>query len=61
MKTILSKVGKGIKKFVKDKVTACKDILSNAKNRVVLGIIITGIGMGLGPALIVSGYVKLPC
>ena len=47
------KVRKGIKKFVNDKVQACKEILSSDKNRKVLGVIFAGIGIGL----FASGYI----
>ena len=41
------KVRKGIKKFVNEKVQACKEILSSDKNRKILGIIVASIGVGL--------------
>lgn len=58
MKEKLRKIGKGIKKFVKEKVETCKEILSNAQNRKVLGVIIIGLGMGLGTGLLASGYIQ---
>lgn len=47
--------GKGIKKFVDNKIQACKEILSSAHNRLILGLIITGLGLGL----IASAYIQL--
>lgn len=41
------KVRKGIKKFVNEKVQACKEILSGDKNRKIIGIIVASIGVGL--------------
>lgn len=52
---MLRKLGKGIKKFVSDKIQACKEILSSAKNRMILGLIMVGLGGGL----IASAYVKV--
>ena len=60
IKSILSKVRKGIKKFVEKKIEACKEILSSAQNRLTLGLMIFGIGVGLGGALVLSAYVKVP-
>ena len=41
-----------------------KSILSNAKNRLLLGLIILGVGVGLGAGLgstlILSAYIKVP-
>lgn len=53
-------IGKGIKKFVDDKVKAVKEILSSAKNRLITGLIILGIGIGLGGGLIASAYINVP-
>lgn len=53
---MIKKFVKGIKKFVDDKIKTCKEILSNAKNRVILGVVFIGLGTGL----VISGYVKVP-
>lgn len=39
-----------------------KSILPNAKNRLLLGLIIIGVGLGagLGSTLILSAYIKIP-
>lgn len=55
----LLKIGKGIKGFVDDKLQACKDILVDAQNRLILGLIIFGIGIGLGGGLIASAYIRV--
>lgn len=47
--------GKGIKKFVDNKIQACKEILSSAQNRLILGLIATGLGLGL----IASAYIQV--
>lgn len=60
IKSILSKTRKGIKKFVEEKIEACKEILSSAQNRLTLGLMIFGVGVGLGGALILSAYMKVP-
>ena len=54
------KLRKGIKKFVDDKVKAYKEVLSEANNRLILGLIILGIGVGLGGRLIASAYISVP-
>ena len=45
-----------IKCFMNEKVQACKDVLSSAENRLILGLIM----MGLGGGLIASAYIHLP-
>lgn len=52
------KIGKGIKKFVTEKVQACKEILSSARNRLTLGLVILGAGIGIGGGLIASAYIQ---
>ena len=58
-KSRLLKIGKGIKGFVDNKIEACKDILLEAQNRLILGLIIFGIGIGLGGGLIASAYIRV--
>ena len=50
------KIGKGIKKFVSSKIQDCKDILAVAENRLILGLILVGLGGGL----IASVYIHVP-
>lgn len=58
MKNIIKKAGRGIKDFMDEKINACKEVLSDSKNRKILGVIIMGIGLGLGGSLYVSGYIN---
>ena len=58
-KNRLRGLGKGIKKIVTDKIQECKEILSSAQNRLILGLMILGIGIGLGGGLISSAYIKV--
>lgn len=53
MKNKIRNVWKGIKKFVDGKIQACKEILSSAQNRLILGLILAGLGGGL----IASAYI----
>lgn len=56
---ILQKAGRGVKKFMSEKINTCKEILSSAKNRAILGaIMMTGIGVGGG--LLISAYMPMP-
>lgn len=50
----LKDIAKGIKKMADEKIQLAKEVLSSAKNKIVLGIIVVGIGSGL----IVAGYVQ---
>lgn len=56
MKEKIQNFGKGIKKIVDDKIQAVRIILSSAQNRLILGLIIFGLGVGLGSGLIASAY-----
>ena len=56
MKEKIQNFGKGIKKIVDDKIQAVRIILSSAQNRLILGLIIVGLGVGLGGGLIASAY-----
>ena len=38
---------------------ACKDILASATNRLIIGCIIFGLGIGLGGGLIASAYINV--
>ena len=57
---MLCKIGKGIKKFVNNKIQACKEVLTDAQNRLVIGLVILGAGIGIGGGLIASAYLKVP-
>ena len=56
MKERIHKFGKGIKKIVDERIQACKELLSSAQNRLILGLLIFGLGIGLGGGLIASAY-----
>lgn len=55
LKNRLRNFGKGVKKFMTDKIQECKEILSSAQNRLILGLILLGMGGGL----ISSAYIKI--
>ena len=52
----LKKAGGNIKKFMDDKIKACKEILSSAQNRLIIGFVMVGAGVGL----IASAYIRAP-
>lgn len=52
---MFQRIGKGIKRFVDEKVQVCKDMLSCAQNRLILGLIFIGLGGGL----IASDYIRV--
>lgn len=54
-KSRLLKIGKGIKGFVDNKIEACKEILLEAQNRLILGLIL----LGLGGGLVASAYIRI--
>lgn len=53
---MLRKIGKGIKKFVNDRIQVCKEVLASNKNRVIIGLVMVGAGAGL----IASAYITVP-
>ena len=53
---MLKKIRRGIKHFMKERVQVCKEVLSNAENRLVLGLILLGTGGGL----VASAYIRVP-
>ena len=55
LKDRLLKIGKGLKGFVNNKIQTCKDILSEAQNRLILGLIL----LGLGGGLVASAYIRI--
>ena len=55
LKNRLRNLGRGIKKFVSDRIQECKEILSSAQNRLILGLILLGIGGGL----VSSAFIKV--
>ena len=53
---MFSKFRKGLKTFVEKKVRTCEEVLSSAQNRLILGLLATGLGVGL----IASAYIRAP-
>lgn len=51
---------KGAKRFMGEKIQMVKTILSSDRNRLILGLIITGTGLGIGGGLIASALIKIP-
>lgn len=69
---MLMEIVKGIKKmmdnkvqmckevlsFVSDRINGCKETLSKNKNRIIIGTVILGAGVGIGGGLLVSGFIQ---
>lgn len=53
--SMILKIGKGIGRSVDNKLQACKIILSSAQNRLILGLMLFGLGAGL----IASAYLRV--
>lgn len=51
---ILQKAGRGIKKFTSEKINTCKEILLSAQNRLVIGLLMIGTGVGF----VASAYIR---
>lgn len=56
MKELVHNIGKGIMKIVDERIQAVRIVLSSAQNRLIMGLIIFGLGVGLGGGLIASAY-----
>ena len=59
----IKNVCKGAKRFVDKKIEACKDILSSSQNRITVGLLVIGAGIGIvavGGGLIASAYIHAP-
>ena len=59
MRDKIRNIRKGIKRYVDEKVEACKEILSSAQNRLILGLMVIGVGVGLGGSLVASAYIHV--
>ena len=60
---MIKKIGKGLKKFMNEKIEICKEVISSDQKRLTLGIVLIGFGVGmacLGGSLITSAYVHAP-
>lgn len=53
---ILQKAGRGVKKFMSEKINTCKEILSSAQNRLIIGLVMIGTGVGF----VASPYIRVP-
>lgn len=56
MINICKNAGRSLKRFMDGKIETCKEVLSSAQNRLILGIILVGLGGGL----IASAYAHAP-
>ncbi len=59
LKNVVLGIQKGMRKIVNDSILACKEVLSSAQNRLIIGLILFGLGVGLGGGLIASAYVRI--
>lgn len=53
---VIKKVGRGIKEFMDEKIKTRKEILSSAQNRLIVGFVMVGAGVGF----IASAYIRAP-
>ena len=60
MRCFVRNIGRGIKKVMDEKIKTCQEILSSAQNRLIMGLVILGLGVGLGGGLIASAYIRVP-
>lgn len=63
MKKIFGKVSKGVKKVMNIPKDIYAEVINNDKARLILGITITGLGLGgicVGGSIIASVYIKVP-
>ena len=50
---------KGVKRYMEEKVQMCKKMLRDAQNRLIVGLVILGAGVGIGGGLIASAYIRV--
>ena len=50
---------KGVKRYMEEKVQMCKEMLRDAQNRLIFGLVILGAGVGIGGGLIASAYIRV--
>lgn len=55
MKEKIRKLGKGLKRMIDERVDVIRAYLSKAQNRLILGLIL----LGLGGGLIASAYIRV--
>ena len=59
---MLEKIKKGlkvVKRYMEEKVQMCKEMLRDAQNRLIVGLVIFGAGVGIGGGLIASAYIRV--
>ena len=59
---MLEKIKKGlkrVKRYMEEKVQMCKEMLRDAQNRLIVGLVILGAGVGIGGGLIASAYIRV--
>ena len=49
----------GVKRYMEEKVQMCKEMLRDAQNRLIVGLVILGAGVGIGGGLIASAYIRV--
>ena len=50
---------KGVRRYMEEKVQMCKKMLRDAQNRLIVGLVILGAGVGIGGGLIASAYIRV--
>ena len=50
---------KGVKRYMEERVQMCKEMLRDAQNRLIVGLVILGAGVGIGGGLIASVYIRV--
>ena len=50
---------KGVKRYMEEKVQMCKEMIRDAQNRLIVGLVILGAGVGIGGGLIASAYIRV--
>ncbi|CAI3253961.1 hypothetical protein CIRMBP1245_00291 [Enterococcus cecorum] len=53
-------IGKRVLRAMDEVLWTYSEILSNAQNRLILGFIVFGVGVGLGGGLIASSFIRIP-
>lgn len=52
----IHEIGKGIKHFMNERLEACREILRSAQNRLIMGLMM----LGLGGGLVASAFIRVP-
>lgn len=52
----LKNILKEVKRFVDKKIEACKELMVNPQNRLIIGLVLVGTGLGL----IAAAYIHVP-